>query len=411
MRSEDMPAGRRPKVLFVGESFTLAHVARPLALAAALPTDSYDVVVAAASKYRPLVGDGSVRWRDLEASIPPARFLESLRKGSPFQDVASLERAVDADLALLDEVKPDVVVGDFRLSLSTSARLAKVPYVGIANAYWSPFARPSYPLPELPLGKILGVPLARRLFRVVAPIGFRQFAAPFETVMKRRGLPGLGHDLRRIYTDADRTLYADVPELAPTAGLPSSHRYIGPIIWSPPMGHPGWWDRLPEDRPIVYATPGSSGKGSLLGATLKALADLPVTVLAATAGEPLPEDPPVNAFLAEYLPGADAAKRSTLVICNGGSPTSHQAIAGGAMVLGLASNMDQHLNMEGVEACRAGRLLRAEHATPDRIRAEVSRMLDCPETRAGARLLQEVFARHDAGGAFRENLDEVIKGA
>lgn len=391
---------RRAKVLFVGESFTLAHVARPLALASALPADRYDVTLAAAPGFRRLAGEGAIAWRDLEPSIPAARFLKSLRKGKAFQDVAHLERAVDADLALIDEVRPDVVVGDFRLSLSVSARLAKVPYVGIANAYWSPYARPAFPLPELPVNRILGVPLMSRVFPLVAPIGFRQFASPFEIVRRRRGIAGLGHDLRRTYTDADWTVYADAPELAPTSDLPPNHRYIGPILWSPPAAKPGWWEGLRQDRPIVYATPGSSGRGSLLVATLRALADLPVTVIAATAGEPFPASPPGNAYLADYLPGIEAAARSALVVCNGGSPTSHQALAGGAMVLGLASNMDQHLNMIGVEANRAGRLLRSEHATPETIRSSVMTLLDSGEIREGARSMSRIFAGYDAASAF-----------
>ena len=36
----------RRRVLFIGEGSTLAHAARPLALAAALPSDRYDVTIA-----------------------------------------------------------------------------------------------------------------------------------------------------------------------------------------------------------------------------------------------------------------------------------------------------------------------------------------------------------------------------
>ena len=58
---------------------------------------------------------------------------------------------------MIREVEPDVVVGDFRLSLSVSARVAGVPYLAITNAYWSPYARQRFPLPELPV-----VRMARR---------------------------------------------------------------------------------------------------------------------------------------------------------------------------------------------------------------------------------------------------------
>ena len=48
-------------------------------------------------------------------------------------------------------VRPGVVVGDFRLSLSISARLAGIPYVALINAHWSPWSTQRFPLPELPI--------------------------------------------------------------------------------------------------------------------------------------------------------------------------------------------------------------------------------------------------------------------
>ena len=51
---------------------------------------------------------------------------------------SSLDRYVEEDLRLIDSFRPDVVVGDFRVSLAISARKARIPYVNVTNAYWSP---------------------------------------------------------------------------------------------------------------------------------------------------------------------------------------------------------------------------------------------------------------------------------
>lgn len=74
-----------------------------------------------------------------------------------------------------------------------------------------------------------------------------------------------------------------------------------------------------------------------------ALAGLSATAIAATAGGGLGQTPPLNVYIADYLPGIEAATRSKLVICNGGSPTSQPALATGMPVLGTASNMDQFI--------------------------------------------------------------------
>jgi UDP:flavonoid glycosyltransferase YjiC (YdhE family) len=398
----------RPRVLFVAEAVTLAHVGRPLTLAGGLGPAGYEVVFASEPRFgQPWVGRG-FEYRPIR-SIPSEQFLAALAAGRPVYDAPTLASYLDDDLALLREVRPDAVVGDFRLTLSIAARLAGVPYLAITNAYWSPYAEPSFPMPEFPLSRALGVRLATPLFHLARPLAFALHARPLDRLRKAHGLPGLGNDLRRAYTEADRTLYADVPELVPTRGLPPHHHYLGPIEWSPTVDAPPWWDEVPTDRPVIYATLGSSGRPGLLANVLRALAGLPLTVLAASAGKPLEGPCPTNARVAPYLPGREAARRSSLVIGNGGSPTTHQALGVGTPVLGLAENLDQHLNIRAIVDRGAGLLVRSEQARPAAIRQAVGRILAEPSFRLAAAGLAATFARYDAPARFRAVLDQVIQ--
>ncbi len=400
--------GRRPRILFVAEAVTLAHVARPLALAGRLDRSRFEVSFASAPQFgEPWRGSG-LEYRPIR-SVDPGQFLAALDAGRPLYDAETLGAYLDEDLAILREVRPDVVVGDCRFTLSVSARLAGVPYLAIVNAYWSPYADRAYPMPEFPLSRILGVRLATPIFRLARPMAFAMHTRPFNRLRTEHGLPGLGSDLGAAYSEADRTLYADVPELVPTAGLPATHHYLGPIEWSPRVELPAWWDEIPPDRPVVYATLGSSGRPGLLSNVLEALADLDVTVIAASAGKALEGRLPANARIAPYLPGREAAGRSSLVICNGGSPTTHQALGVGTPVLGLAANLDQHLNMVGVVGTGAGLLVRSEHARPPAIRSAAQRILADPSFRSAAAGLAAIFARYDAHARFRAVLDEVIR--
>ena len=210
-------------------------------------------------------------------------------------------------------------------------------------------------------------------------------------------LPSLGHDLRRIYTDADHVLYSDVPEMFPAHDLPDTHSYLGPVTWSPPTPPPAWWDAMAADAPIIYLTLGSSGQGALLPRILRALAPMPVRVIAATAGQVDPGPLPDNARAAAYLPGEEAARRARLVICNGGSPTSQQALAAGVPVLGIAGNLDQYLNMQGVVAAGAGALLRSDRLNPELLRAKVVELLEEPAARAAAGRMAQLFDGYDIG--------------
>jgi UDP:flavonoid glycosyltransferase YjiC (YdhE family) len=390
---------QRKKILFVAEAVTLAHVGRPLALAGMLDPHRYEVHFACAPGHEAMLAGAALTYWTLH-SISSAQFLAALAAGSPVYDQATLRRYVEDDARLLAAVRPDVVVGDFRLSLSVSARLAAVPYVTVSNAYWSPYVRQHYCVPAIPLSRHLPLALADGLFRLVRPLAFAAHTVALNRVRRHYGLPSLGWDLRRIYTDADWTAYADIPELFAPLAMPPSHRYLGPVTWSPPVALPSWWDLLPSALPVVYVTLGSSGQGGLLSMVLDGLAKLPVTVIAATAGKAMPPSVPANVRMAAYLPGEEAARRASLVVCNGGSPTSQQALTAAVPVLGIAGNLDQFLNMHGIVAAGAGTLLRADRLSVAAVRDSAAALLNQPHVYGAALRVAQQFRHYPAGARF-----------
>ena len=400
----------RPRVLFIAEAVTLAHVARSRVLAGCLDATRYDVHVAWDPRFNNLVGDLPFPWSPVR-SVPTDVFLKRLAKGAPMHDTETLRQNVAEDLALIERVKPDVVVGDFRLSLVASAKLAKVPHVAVFNAYWSPYGRQTFEFPEYdyPLSNVIGHRLSQSLFHVLRPIGFAAHTKPLNTVLRERQRPGIGGDIRTMYTSGDYTAYADIPELVRTYDSPPQHRYIGAVLWSPAVPTPSWWNTLPADRPVVYATPGSSGDSHLLPIVLDALAGETVTVIGATAGHARVSQVPANARIEAFLPGEAAAARSSLVICNGGSPTTYQALTAGVPVLGLVSNnMDQHLNMQAVSRAGAGEILKARGVTATAIRTAVKRMLATSSYTDAARRLAEAHRSCPVGERFPALVDEVL---
>jgi len=401
----------RKRVLFVAEAVTLAHVARPLALAAALDPAKYDITFACSPRYEPFVRELKCQFKSLY-SIDSQRFLEALAKGRRVYNVDTLRRYVRDDLALINEVQPNLIIGDFRLSLSASARLVGILYMAVCNSYWSPYhVRAGFPLPVLPLSRMLPLPIARQLFRLALPLAFAFHSQPLNRIRHEAGLPSLGHDLRRVYTDADHTLYADVPELFPTRDLPPNHHFLGPILWSPPQSRPEWRDSLPSGQAIVYVTLGSSGQPALLSSIFAALSALPVTAIVATAGATIKHAPPPNIHLCDYLPGIEAAQLSSLVICNGGSPTSQQALAAGVPVLGICGNMDQFLNMEAIVAAGAGLLVRADRSDTASIRIAAQRLLDELGFKERAHELAAILAQYPAPRRFSELVDGLLHDA
>ena len=320
-------------------------------------------------------------------SLPRATVEQASAKGEPIYDAAVLERYVEEEGALFAKVKPDAVVGDFRLSLSTSAALARIPFATLINAYWSPHAvRDSFPVPDHPMVRLVGETMAAKFFPMVMPKVFGAFAKPINTVRKRHGLAPIG-SLLEVLPHAARTLFADTPFLVPTAGSPPTHVYLGPVLWSPEVPLPEWWNQVADARPIVYVTLGSSGKQHCLPIVLRALAGIDATVFLSTAGHDLPTELPPNVFAAPYLPGA---------------------LAGGVPVLGIASNLDQFLAMTAIAASGAGILLRAGSLKEASVRDAIGRILSGPGFRRAAGAVASDFARYNSAQRFESAISDLV---
>lgn len=353
---------RPTRVLFFAEGATLAHVGRPFVLASTLSReDSFEVVLARPPAYAWLTAGATFRVIDL-ACQAPAIFARRLDRGQPLYTLPTLESYVQADRALIRDIRPDVVVGDFRLSLSVSARLEGIPYATICDAYWSPeAAREAPPLPALPFTRFLPIAAAERLFSWVSPLAFRLHSRPMEQLRRSHGLPGLGHDLRRAYTDADLRLFASFPGLFPEVRPNKGAAFIGAVDWAPDIALP---EGFPQEEGLVYVTMGSSGRIEVLEPLFEALRELDLPAVVATAGRKLPIQPHSSRIrVFDFLPGDKVVARARIVICNGGSPTTNQALLGGVPVVGIPANMDQMLNMRAVERAGLGLGVRADRAS------------------------------------------------
>lgn len=394
-------------MLFVAEALTLAQVVRLLTLARGLDSDRYEVHFACGS-FDAVAFHGT----DLDPlplfTIDRAVALKKIERGDRIYEKDVLNRYVEDELALFDRVKPDLVVGDFRLSLAVSAPYAGIPHATLINAYFSPHAeRDGFPVPDHPLVSVLGAKRAAAYLPRALPLVFAHFVAPLDAVRKRYGLPPSGGLLEAL-SAGDFTLYPDVPMLCPTRAAPSSHRYLGHIPWSPALPLPDFFREFDPDVPLVYVTLGSSGRYAGLEAVLRVIGEFPVNAVVSTAGRFELRDVPPNVRVAPYVPGAVVARASRFVITNGGASTSYQALAEGRPILGVPSNLDQYLAMTAIERASAGRLVRSGEATPTTVRAAFTELLTSTALHRGAERVARAFAAVDCHQRFDALLNEIF---
>ncbi len=415
----------RKRILFVAENVTLAQIVRLVTLARGLDPELYEVHFAC-SDFPDLVFLNTQFVRHPLDTLAPELAARALEAGKRLYEKPTLLRYIAAERRIIEAIDPALVVGDFRLSLPTSAELSGVPSAVLINAYWSPYARrEGFPVPDHPIIKWLGEARTEQYFPRAIPRVFQHFASPINAARKKHGLAPVG-SLLEVLTHADYTLYPDDPWLSPLDGAPASHRFLGPVLWQPDLpdrphkplegvsspergGPSGALDFEGDPRPLVYVTLGSSGGVQLLPTIVEVLGRLPVVAVVATAGRIELGELPDNVVARTFVRGSDLAARARLVVSNGGSTTGYQALSEGTPVLGLPSNFDQYLATEVIVRSGAGICVKARQADAGNLRAALTRALSDTELSRAAQGVRERFARHDALATFRAFVAEACQ--
>ena len=397
----------RKKLLFFAHAVTMAHFARPLKWIEGIDTELFDVYLASHQKFRSLCSKNGITFLDLSC-IDAAKFEQIVVQAKPIYDATTFEQHIQEDIRLMDEVKPDLVIGDFRHSLTVSCRIKKIKYVNLTNAYWHPETKLHFPLPEAPIVRFLGVEVAKILLGLFLPLALRVnfFIMAFALRKSFKSASLNFVDYRQVIVDGDLTLFCDTPELVPLNQQLPHEKYVGPVIWSMPVELPEWWSDLDCNKKRVFLTLGSSGPANAFPTIVEALAGMDCEIVVALAGK-RPKLPVCsNVFVTDFLPIDAACQDSDLVICNGGSPVVHAALTFGVPTIGIVCNNDQLLNMAHVSHRGAGILLRYWDLTGQTVTDAVNEILDGSQYLRQAQKIQREFESIDVKARLQHVIDE-----
>ena len=407
---------KRIRVLLFGEAVTLAHIVRPRVLAESLDTSNYDVLLACDTHLPIALQDLKIAHKKI-SSRTPEEFMAILKNGGILFDREILSRYCEEEDRIIAEWKPDIVVGDLRPSLSVSAARYGIPLITLTNAYWSTYSMDqSWPGPSLEFLKKLHINgaaakpflfIMEKLFTGALPKILAAQGKGIDVLRAEKQLPPYP-SYKDGFIYGDMTLYCDLPSVVQTNPLPYTHRFIGPVEWSPDASLPSWWDTLPSDKEVVFVNLGSSGDPQMLPRVLRAVKDSNAIAVVATAGRAAITEEKSWVYSAPFLPGEEILKRASVLICNGGSPSAYQALHLGKPVIGIASNMDQLLFSRELERSKAGVFLRADSASVGSIHNAIGK---CMSDRTLLRKVQQVRTesnRYRATEIFSNIINEIV---
>lgn len=398
------------KILAMPDGNWLSHTSRVFEVARQLREAGHEVVFAGEGQYMRLPGEAGFRVAPVK-TLDPDRVLECSRSGrANWYDYPWTRACVEAELALFDEEQPDLVVGDFRLSLSTSCELAAVPLAVTLNAAWTDYYTVRIRAPEHhPLTRLFGRTATSMVAPWIQKLVLRVDSRPINRFRRERGLAP-----RRNIWDVwrgDLNLMTDIPEYAPTAGLPDNFHYIGPIIWEPETLPPEWLASLDPDRVTIYFTMGSTGYARFFEQAIEIFGDTEYQCVMTTAGMAELDHVPDNFFVTDYAPGSRIMEKSDVVVCQGGNGTIYQAMAHGVPIIGIPTMHDQEFNLDRVEDLGLGIHLSELRFQSRHLIDAVAEIVHNPHDKARAAEYRNILSQYDGprtgAGLISEYLQRV----
>jgi UDP:flavonoid glycosyltransferase YjiC (YdhE family) len=311
----------------------------------------------------------------------------------PLKPYEAAVRAARETEPLIRERAPDAVVSD----ILTLAPALAAEVVGVRLATVIPHVHPATEpgFPPYSLGARLPRTAAGRgLWRAIArPVanGLRRGRDELNGARRRLGLEPVEHFHGGI--SRDLCLVATFPQLEYPRDWPSNTHLVGPLMWEPPA----------EDVEL----PEGEGPLILVAASLEALADLPVRVLATwnRRPPPVPLTVPANARLVEWVSYSRTMPSCDIVMCHGGHGTVARALSNGCAVLACPAAGDMNENAARIDWAGVGVRLPRRYPTARSVRLAAERLLGDPSIAARAREIWE-WAERNPGAARAADLVE-----
>lgn len=379
------------RVLLMAEAVTFAHVARIQKLQSWLEQLGYQTFTAFDGRYDDFLPPGIQHFPLY--TVASRQFMNQVNRVKFPYTSSDLNRYVLEDSRLIEQIRPDLVIGDFRLSLAISCRKLGTPYLSLVNGYWTPMSQEPLPVPPLPFFQKLPAGISRGLFLLAQPAAFHLAARPFNSVSKQSGVKRPAVGLLTAYTQADHILIVEPPGwLSLDQKQSGNYTEIGPFSWTSSLPLPDWWSAIDKSEDLIYISLGSSGDTSLVDRIIASLAHLDVTMI--VSGRPAEERLVGRArlFMAPFLNATEMLRRADVFVSNGGSLSMVDALQFGCPVVGIPSNYDQILNMKIAEQRQVGVMV-APPMRPTQIREAVERCLErSGPLAAGLESAQRIFA-------------------
>ncbi|MBY0412889.1 MAG: hypothetical protein K2Q18_01925 [Bdellovibrionales bacterium] len=396
----------KKKILFLVENVTTAHFARSIYLANAFPEVTYDIYFASNSYEKLMVhATRKINFLTLSFHCDKAHFDNSVNNWNSPLSEDYFRKAIASDLVLIDEVKPSLVIGDFRLSLLVSAKKMNIPYLNLSNVCWDPDLKLPLKIPHHRWFLVIGDFIMRNTLKVLTPMVERMMLSGMNKVLVEHGVTPYKR-MGPFHLSGDYAIMLDYPDLIERQKThdKNNYIYIGPTFFSIASNNKIEIKKTMGSKNILVSM-GSSGDLSILKKLLKYLEKTNYNVVILTAGRiQLSSDKP-NITITDFYPFDSSLKNFDLMITNGGAPSNNAAFINGVISLMIPTNPDQVYNSSFIEEAGLGRVLESHFLSEKNLTKALSDLLTSSEVKNKILSTAEKYADFDS----RKNIVTVVE--
>jgi UDP:flavonoid glycosyltransferase YjiC (YdhE family) len=336
------------KILIIADGITMAHPTRMDQLASMIDGDKFEIHFATPEAYFPMLTVRSNSRVTLHSitSVSTKDFTKRLYQTKFPWTNEDLDRQLAEDLELIKKIKPDVIIGDSRLSLIGACRMEKIPYYNLVNFHWNPTFDPLPLVPSYFFIKLTGRALGTFVHNLVA-----KHVVSSRVNQINKWLTAVGcspvKSIADFYCQGDYLFFPDLKENFLNKKHPQNGYFIGPLIWkNKKTTWPKDWGELNPAKKYALVSMGSSGNTSHVPKIVEGLNSLGFTVLYVGPKSIFKDLTKYDMLTADFIPLDVALNYCSLAIGNGGTGTTYYYLSRGIPFYNVPTNLDQYLNVE-----------------------------------------------------------------
>jgi UDP:flavonoid glycosyltransferase YjiC (YdhE family) len=336
-------------ILIAAAGNSLSHLGKALSLYKALQQKSYRPVLAACSKFTPILERMDIPFESVAAL--PGENASPFPVISWFSDPDTVAGCLREEIALLEKEQPDAIIGIFRFTLKAAAQIANIPYYSLSCGCLMPNTN-----------EPLGFPAERKESKkqqTNIDYFFRYAGSRLQRAADKTGISLPIRDAREMLL-GEQTFLWDFPEFMPIASQ-EDIIHCGPIDWN------NWpYDKFDysaiqsDEKPLALVSFGTCNfSRKILTRIVDNLCALGYQVIFSTGGQSsrIPEFAGKSRQLVtgvSMLPLEKLLPFASLLVCHGGQLSIFAALKAQVPVLVMPFQPEQAHNAVCLERMGCG---------------------------------------------------------